>query len=115
MVLSRNTGKGAIADTSIFNFHDSTEKNVEKFFFAYESVTGQEKDEEEKAANLRKYLQGSAFDFYYNIFAKMTACLKRLRITATLVRLLKKTLLHNRSLKMTSVVQYLQNLTLQTS
>lgn len=50
--------------------------NVKTFFFLLENVVLQEKSDEDKAAELLRYLEGDAFDFYYNTFSKDAAMIE---------------------------------------
>lgn len=51
-------------------FDGSPSANIHKFFFYFEQVVMRGKPEEEKAVSLLSFLEGDAFDLYYDSFAK---------------------------------------------
>ena len=55
-------------DSSKIRFNGTT--NVAKFFFVYEQAVMRTATPKERAAELLSYLDGAAFDFYYDVFAK---------------------------------------------
>lgn len=69
MVLSRRFD-GNEAVSAMNKFNGSGEKDVGKFFFVYENVTMRGKSDDDMAASFLCYLEGEAFDFYYDSLAK---------------------------------------------
>ena len=66
----RGNDDGATAGPSSVTYDRTAEMDVGKFFFVYENVTMRMKSEDEKAAEIICYLEGDAFDFYYETFAQ---------------------------------------------
>ena len=58
------------AGPSTAKMDGSLSSDVKKFFFFFENVAMRGKSDEEKALELLAHLEGEAFDFYYETFAK---------------------------------------------
>ena len=51
-------------------FDSKIDADVSKFFFVYENVVIRRKSDEDKAGKLICYLQGDAFEFYYDTYSR---------------------------------------------
>ena len=62
--------RGGKEDGSLSQFDGSKPADVHKFFFVFENVATSGKSDEEGASELLRYLEGDAFDFFYQVFVK---------------------------------------------
>ena len=62
--------RGGKEDGSPSQFDGSKPADVHKFFFVIKNVATSGKSDEERASELRRYLEGDAFDFFYQTFVK---------------------------------------------
>ena len=67
IVLLRRGGK---EDGLLSQFDGSKPADVHKFIFVFENVAASGKSDEERASELLRYLEGDAFDFFYQAFVK---------------------------------------------
>ena len=67
MVLLWRAGK---EDGSLSQFDELKPADVHKFFFVIENVATSGKSDEERASELLRYLEGDAFDLFYQSFVK---------------------------------------------
>ena len=62
--------RGGKEDGSLSQFDGSKPADFHKFFFVFENVATSGKSDEERAFELLRYLEGDAFDFFYQSFVK---------------------------------------------
>ena len=62
--------RGGKEDGSLSQFDGSKPADVHKFFFVFENVATSGKSDEERASELLRYLEGDAFEFFYQAFVK---------------------------------------------
>ena len=62
--------RGGKEDGSLSQFDRSKPADVHKFFFVFENVATSGKSDRERASELLRYLEGDAFDFFYQAFVK---------------------------------------------
>ena len=65
-----SSGRPEVSDTDSSKVRFNGTTNVAKFFFVYEQAVMRSATHEEKSAELLCYLDGAAFDLYYDVFAK---------------------------------------------
>ena len=59
-----------MASLSELKYHFSGKEDAKKFFYVYENVVMKTKTEEEEADSLVAYLDGVAFEYYFDNFAE---------------------------------------------
>ena len=69
----------AIASPGEFKYHFSGKEDMKKFFYVYENLDMKNKSEEETADNLVAYLDGEAFEYYFDKFTVHNAPNKEVR------------------------------------
>ena len=57
-------------DGSLSQFDGAKPANVHNFFFVFENVAASGNSEEERVSEILRYLEGDAFDFFYQVFVK---------------------------------------------
>ena len=62
--------RGGKEDGSLSQVDGSKPTDVHKFFFVFENVATSGKSDEERASEFRRYLEGDAFDFFYQAFSR---------------------------------------------
>ena len=70
MVLLWRADANSQAGPASLAFDGKREADVAKFFFVYENVVMRGKSDEDKAGELLCYLQGEAFDYYYETYSQ---------------------------------------------
>ena len=71
------TTSRAMASPSEPKYHFNGKEDAKKFFYAYENVVMKTKAEEEKADSLVAYLDGEAFEYYFDNFTEDNALTRR--------------------------------------
>ena len=62
--------RGGKEDGSLSQFDGSKPADVYKFFFVFDNVATSGRSDEGRASDLLRYLEGDAFDFFYQTFLK---------------------------------------------
>ena len=69
MVLLWRANADTSADPKPVTYDGSNGSDVSKFLFVYENIIMRGKPDEDKAGSILYHLEGSAFDYYYDIYS----------------------------------------------